>query len=214
MNSCRYCGEKALDTDLYCPNRSARFPDVAAASASPLKPAHGLRSIPIVIAAIVLCAMVLETAVYLTVPKSSTSTFTGTTVNSSSASVLSSYGGIGGFAVRGSRTAGFTASFYLVNTRGTIEPFTGSAVFRITDGGAHTLYKSSFQMTISQYNVVNQSSGFLGPPSSGPGYLWRIPAPEVDPTVAKGNGANVGFAYLYFEASGVNASAETGGFSL
>ena len=114
--------------------------------------------------------------------------------------------------MRGNRTVGYTASFYLLSTDRTIATFDGSAIFQITDGGAHVLYRTSFELTTSQFNVQNRTSGLPGPVSSGPGYLWKISQSQVGPVIAKGNGADVGFAYLYFASSGINASASTGGF--
>jgi len=213
MKSCRHCGEKALDSDEYCPKCGYRLHD-ATAIPTTAKPVREVRRASIGIAAIVLCMLVIGAAFYLSMPKSSAAPTTGSTGSTTSNTAPTNYGEVGNFAVRGNRTVGFTASFYLLNKGGTIQAFGGNALFRITDGGAHILYKSSFQFAVSQYNIVNKSAVWLSPPSSGPGYQWIIPASDVSPTVAKGVGADAGIAYLYLSVSGINSSSETGGFTL
>lgn len=127
---------------------------------------HTVRNLMIVVAVVFLVLVVLGAAFYLAI------------ISTPPLPVK----GVGGFAVSGSRAKGWTASFLLINSNDKVEASDGNVTFLMMDGRLNVLYRSTFHVTSSEFNVMNHSLGFFGNPSYGPGYQWRIPASQVATT--------------------------------
>jgi hypothetical protein len=125
--------------------------------------------------------------------------------------------------VRGNRTVGYTASFYLLDSNGKIVSTDGRVTFEIMDIGFNVLYKIVFSVSHNDFDVTNQSARFspgIGfpniPTSTGPGYLWKIPSSQVSPARVMSSDPNDGRAQIYFVTpTGQNLTLfQTGGLQV
>ena len=180
---CPNCGAEALDRDVFC--RRCGHPIQVAekniglvwASPEAPKPSHKTRNMAIVAASLLVVSVVLGATII--------QPFNSPVPISTIASV-----------VKGDRTRGYTASFFLLNTDGHIVASSGNVSITIMDYGLKVLYRSTFHLDLTGFNVENHTISSNGQVTSGPGYLWRIPSSSLAP--ASEIGGSLGRASVSF----------------
>jgi zinc-ribbon domain len=189
LNFCPNCGLKLKDQENFCPRCGQRLgrreaaPGPGWAVPEPPQTSHIVRDVLIIVTVLlVVDTLLVVGALEAFNPPAPVNGIT--------------------FTVVGDRTSGYTASFYLTNSNGQIVSSRGNVSFVIEDFGMTVLYRDSFQLAPSDYNVQNQTLTFpgviTGPQSSGPGYQWKIPASQVAPAVILAGAPGQGRAGLAF----------------
>jgi hypothetical protein len=169
MKYCMNCGQQGRDQDKFCVNCGHPFPIALGGRAAvgqsyrPPTPPHAVRNGLIALTAALLAIVVMGAAFHLALSTPSSPAV-----------------GFGGLSIRGNRSTGYTASFFLVDSNWRVVPSDGNVTIVITEGVTMVLYRSSFHVTSSEFNVTNQTIVPFGTTYySGPGYQWKIPASQV-----------------------------------